>query len=156
MIKEKIAINGVEITSEGKCPCCGQTVGAYKRNLTSAHARNFLRMLKAGKDNFHHYKEVSDGEGTDFSKPKYWGLLIKKPNEDPKMISSGFWKLTDKAILFIKGSIGLPKYAYVYNDRVLKFSDEEIKFLDLWNQEFDAEGLRVEIEKLQNKEMTLF
>lgn len=115
------------------CPCCNQFVKLYKRKLNSGMAKTLIRI----------YKESGDGEkwipvkeflrqkkyhnGHDWTLLKYWDLLIEKPkDENTQTKNSGFWKITEKGKSFVENKINLPDRVFIYNNRVLGFSDKEV------------------------------
>lgn len=54
----------------------------------------------------------------DIAHMAYWGLV---ENEKP-----GLWKITDKGLSFVFGTLEIPKYAFIYNKKVYRYSDEMI------------------------------
>ena len=112
-----------------ECPCCNQFVKLYKRKITSSMARcliNLVQKFDKTKD-YVWYEDIFSVlriYGGDFSKLQYWGLIENKPkDEDGKDTrSSGFWKPTLQGIQFVIGTLKVPKYALVYNNKVQGFS----------------------------------
>jgi hypothetical protein len=76
----------------------------------------------------------------DYSKLKFWGILEPKPNDDKSKKDSGSWRVTPKGVRFIHNKIAVPRYIWVYNDRVYDKSDDDlIYFRDCFNDHFDYE-----------------
>ena len=62
-------------------------------------------------------KEMTDKITRSFMRLKYWDCLVPMPTSPDEVIyKKGWWGITDNGIKFIQKDIGLPKYAYVYND----------------------------------------
>ena len=52
-----------------------------------------------------------------FHRLKYWDLICPMPTSPTEVIyKRGWYGLTENGIAFIQREIGLPKYAFVYND----------------------------------------
>ena len=52
-----------------------------------------------------------------FHKLKYWDLICQMPTSPTEVIyKRGWYGITENGIAFIQKEIGLPKYAFVYND----------------------------------------
>jgi hypothetical protein len=52
-----------------------------------------------------------------FHKLKYWDLITQMPTSPTEVIyKKGWYGITENGIAFIQQEIGLPKYAFVYND----------------------------------------
>jgi 6-pyruvoyl-tetrahydropterin synthase len=52
-----------------------------------------------------------------FHKLKYWDLICQMPTSPTEVIyKKGWYGLTENGIAFIQREIGLPKYAFVWND----------------------------------------
>lgn len=124
------------------CRCCGQKVQLYKRTLTAEMGVCLLYMLKFfrhsekaeelqyyTKQDF--FSEVINDKNLkhilfDFTKLKYWDLIAPMPtNPDKVMYKKGYWTLTENGIKFAQREIGIPKYAYIYNDQVDSHSSGE-------------------------------
>ena len=54
---------------------------------------------------------------------------------------SGNWRPTERAELFIRGEILIPKYVFTLNGEVLKKSDEKISFQEALGVPFDYQQL---------------
>jgi len=126
------------------CPCCGQLVKKYKRKLNSAMARGLLKMtsLPSG---FNHVsdimKDISQTGSNDFSKLKYWGFIEQAKNNDPTKKNSGYWKIKKQGILFAKNEINVPKYAEIYNTKLISFSAEQTNIIDSLGNKFNYSEL---------------
>jgi len=106
-----------------RCPCCNQFVKKYKRTITSSMALALIILYKSG-DDFIHWGNLIDEKGYssvvnsgDKSKLVYWGLVEKKPaTRYDGSNRNGFYKITLRGELFVKGEIQVSKHVYLYND----------------------------------------
>lgn len=114
-----------------KCPCCDQMVKLYRRKLNSGMAYGLIKaFVLGGYKDFIHVPTVFTQNGintsnSEFSKLKYWGLVEEQINEDTKKRNSGFWRITEKGMNFIRRSIGVPKYVYLFDGRAIKPEGED-------------------------------
>ncbi|MEE9384336.1 MAG: hypothetical protein V3V08_13110 [Nannocystaceae bacterium] len=74
-------------------------------------------------------REYSADTG-DLGKLKHWGLVEQMPNINEDKKTSGYWRITSKGIAFARGQIMVPKYAMLYLDDVVEFSQERIYLAD--------------------------
>jgi tRNA(His) 5'-end guanylyltransferase len=130
------------------CPCCGQFVKLYKRKLNSVMARCLIKMTSL-QNGYNHVREIvkgiSDTGTNDFSKLKYWGLIEEMNNDDLDKKTSGYWRLTKQGLLFAKNQINVPKYAEIYNTKLIGFSAEQTNIIDSLGTKFNYNEL------MQNK-----
>lgn len=134
------------VEGEGlKCPCCRRWAAIYKTGINKSMIFCLIVIYRALEDRPEKYLHVEDHfvdlgikiKGV-HGKLKYWGILEQKPNKDTKKKASGYWKLTQKGIDFVQGRISVPKYVYLFDDRALRFSKEEVTFKDRFDS-FDYE-----------------
>jgi predicted transcriptional regulator len=110
------------------CPCCGQLVKLWKHALNSSIVRTLIAMHVrhlSGQEYIHIMKEVK--LTTMYGIAEYWKLIEAKEHDiaDDNNKASGLWKLTPKGTEFVEMRILVPKYVYVFNDKVDGFSKEE-------------------------------
>jgi len=126
-----------------ECPCCEQWTQLYKYSFHSGMVKALIYIYKAyengdiPKGEFFHVEKYLKEKKVDFhgyhSKLKFWGLLEQKSNDNPAKKWSGFWKITQKGIDFIKDEIALPKYVWLHNKKAYGFEGpnmlaSELKF----------------------------
>lgn len=108
---------------EGPCPCCGRFNKIYERRLHTTICRQLIILYRAGAAD--HYVHSKKAGGPDFTIAKFWGLIQSKPNDSNRgKKDSGFWALTKLGVEFVQNLAAVPTYAFLYNDQVLKFSEE--------------------------------
>ena len=132
------------------CPCCNRLVKLYSYNLNSGSTRSLIILYHAHRDNDGDWVHIQryfaskkmNANGMNYILLKHWGLIESKPgNDDPKKRANGFWRITDKGISFVLGGLALPKYAYVYNNQAIKFSDELVTVREALGKKFDYQEL---------------
>lgn len=129
---------------EARCPCCERFAKTYKRKLYSTMAYQLIKLRKLSKeDSWVHISQISTRVGPgDFTKLRYWGLVISKPNEDdPTKKESGYWKITEKGRLFVEDKLSIKKYAVILFDDVINYSGSEITIKECLGSKFNYEEL---------------
>lgn len=131
------------------CPCCGQLVKRYSRPFHATMALTLIRLyqLCSKENDYYHVKQIvrgiSDTGTNDFSKLRYYGLVIEKPKDanDTKTRTSGFWTITDKGRDFVEGRISVPQRLVLYNKKSLGFEGKEIFIKQALGEKFDYDQL---------------
>lgn len=75
--------------------------------------------------------------GGDNAKLTYWHLTISSDD------APDLYKPTEIAVDFVAHKISLPKYAYVYDGKVLGFSREKVSIEDCVGKDFDFSSLGI-------------
>ena len=130
------------------CPCCEQFVKVYKRPITSSMARGLIMMYKhilkpsVAVNSAIHIEDFFKGQGHipssirgDISKLKYWGMIAPVEGEDGK------YMVMQKAQEFIEKGVLVPKYAVIYNNRLLELTGEMVGIEDCLKNKFNYEQL---------------
>lgn len=110
------------------CPTCGQPIMRHHHSFSQILATMLLitaTKYDIGKP-FHLQKNLglTNNQYNNFQKLKYWGLIAKH-FVDGKRIG-GYWVLTKKAQLLIRGIIKIPKWVATFNNKPVEQSTEEI------------------------------
>jgi len=120
----------------GICPCCGQTIKMYARQIYGTMVKQLAQLVAYGQGL--HPRNLVGGNnlsgGGDHAKMRFWGLVDQDPED-------GVWFATVKGADFLKGRISVPKYAYIFNNTLDSFSDEEVRVEDCCSKSFDLPEL---------------
>jgi hypothetical protein len=129
------------------CPCCGQYVKAYWRNIYSTVARDLIHLyrLQNNEDRYYHISDIrtSTSGGGDLAKLISWGLVEEMP-KDPnnvKQRTSGYWKITEKGKRFVENTLKVEKYAVYYNNKLLRYEGRLVGIKDCLSNKFNYEEL---------------
>lgn len=133
-----------------KCPCCGQFVKLYKRKITSSMAYGLIviNRLKEPGEIFHlnkFFKELPNVPAAihgDMPKLRLWGLLsdIEKELDDGNP-NCGLYTLTPEGRAFVMGAISVPKYCFMYNNKVTAKSEELTTIREALGDQFNYSEL---------------
>ncbi len=118
------------------CPCCNQYCKLYKRKLNATMALALVMIYTHFKQHPHHtwlhvsaflvkVKHDSTIAGGDVVKLRYWGLLERAAGDrDDGSDRVGRYKITAIGNQFVEGKIAVPRYVYLYNQRLFRLSEE--------------------------------
>lgn len=124
------------------CPCCTQRAQCYKRKLNASTARILIEMLRLSgtgqKRAWVNIPRLGLGRA-DEAKARYWGLIEPMPGvRGDGSTRTGWWRLTDRGVAFVRGATSVPKYVYLYNGRMVGQSDgEKVTITDVLGTKFN-------------------
>ena len=125
------------------CPCCTQEVNSYKTSIHQSMGKvlaNLYWLTSRRGDGYYQTSEA--GIYTivcgDFTKFKFWGFIDPCPvNENPKLKSSGKWRITGAGKEFIEGRIEVPKTAIIFNNKLIRHAGDKVSISDVLKTPFD-------------------
>ncbi len=135
------------------CPACGQFCKVYKRKLNSTMALALVLIYQFFKKNpradwLHvaaflvKVKRDSSIAGGDVVKLRYWGLLVRAPGErDDGSDRVGRYQITEVGKQFVEGRIAVPRYVYLYNQLLLRLSEEMTTMREALGDKFNYDEL---------------
>lgn len=127
------------------CPCCTKFAKVYRWSLygTAAQALILFHRL-GGTESFIHSRDLKrlgyTGQG-DASRLKYWDLVVEEKQRREDGGRSGYWRVTGRGRDFIFGVATLPKYSYIYDDRLLRQDGPMVSIIDVLGKRFDYREL---------------
>lgn len=143
--RKRAAFRAANQKNGSACPCCDQHVQVYRRNIYQRMGKVLLWLV----DEFERTGEwvkLKDGplfRGGDNAKLAYWGLVqtrARRETEHNKR-SSGEWMPTGLGLSFAKQRVRIPKYAYIYNGKVVGYSEEMASISECLDGDFNYEDL---------------
>lgn len=132
----------------GYCPCCDRWGKIYRRSINASMARALLWLSQQADrgDGWVHVPSIAPAwllRSNQLATLHLWGLVVSFDPSESKLTSSGLWKITQKGTLFTHNTTYVPKYAYVYNNRVEEFEGPEVSISDCLGDKFDYHTLLV-------------
>jgi hypothetical protein len=130
------------------CPCCGQMAKVYRRKMTAFTARAMIAMHRFHHDEYvqmpalirQHLPDLTQGGYATLG--AYWGLIEEEQIRREDGGRAGWWRLTDLGHDFVLGKITVPKYARIYDSRLLGFvPDDRIHITEVLGTNFDYSEL---------------
>lgn len=102
-----------------RCPLCTQHAKIYKRKINSTMARTLITLWRTADFDFAHGPSLP-GDTHEISQLVWWGLVEEESRVRPDGGRAGWWRITSRGARFVKGLITVPKYAEIYDSRLLK------------------------------------
>jgi hypothetical protein len=127
------------------CPCCSQYVKIYKRKLNSGMARTLVWIVRS--TDSYEWIEVAKKapkyvlRSNEHGKLAHWGLVEQQPSTSAKAKNSGIWRATPDGIEFVYKKIDVPSHVFLYNNKVLRFSDTRTTIEEALGKNFDYQEL---------------
>jgi len=123
------------------CPCCGQLSKVYRRQINSIMARAAIVLYRCGAlpdTDFQHLPTLLDGTGSvarggDPAKLVHWHVIEQAPDGEKR---SGYYRLTERGLAWIHGKALVARYAYFYDGKCLRLSDELVSVFDALGDHF--------------------
>jgi hypothetical protein len=126
-----------ELVDDGhECPCCRLFAKVYSHKCDSAMARTAIVMLRHGAAaNFLHVPSLP-GDNHKVSQLAWWGLVIEERRVRSDGGRAGWWRLSERGVAFAERRHSIPKYARIYDARVLGFRGDLVDIEDCLGQRF--------------------
>lgn len=127
------------------CPCCGQHVQVYRRTIYKRMAACLVWLVKEYRktNNWVSLKTGPIFRGGDNTKLLYWKLIERHP------VTQDLYRPTQVALDFVAHRVTVPKYAYVYDGRVLGFSADRVDIVECFGDGFDFGDIQLRPEDLR-------
>lgn len=131
-----------------RCPCCNQMAKVYKRPLSSVVAQGVIALYREAGTGFAHLPTVVKNrmpkvatQGGYASLGVHWGLILEEHSERPDGGRAGWWRVTPKGVEFAEGRLFVPKYAHIYDGKVLGLSGPRVDVRTALGTRFDYRTL---------------
>lgn len=130
-----------ELVNDGhRCPVCTQFAKVYKRKINSTMARDLIALYRAAGRDWAYLPDVRKQSGSrsnrEESKLRFWSLIEEEPSVRPDGGRAGYWRVTTFGEAFVLGRLKVPKYARIYDDRLLGHEGEEVTIHDALGAKF--------------------
>lgn len=123
------------------CPCCRQMAKVYERKINRAMARTLAALYRWGGEEYTHGPSLP-GDTHEISQLQWWDLVEEERDERRADGGRrGYWKITPKGIAWLAGRSTVPKYARIYDGRVLSLEGDQVSHRDALGAKFDYDDL---------------
>lgn len=140
---------GIKGKDGATCPCCERFGKVYTRSINRSIAQSLKWMYIFSKDHgvgvWADMREDAPQQSiraNEYTKLLSWRLAEKmsvEPGSSQK--NTGMYRITQKGIDFVEGSVMVPKNVFIYNNEVLGVSEELIDFQSCLDEYFDYQEL---------------
>jgi hypothetical protein len=133
-----------------KCPVCNQNVKMYTKKVDSQMAFFLIKLHRLTKKNpFQNFFHVQDDIGVtlkvggSWAKLRYWELIEEQPKDksNTEKRTSGMWRITDKGMMFVEGSLKIPKYVKLYNMNFYGYEGDRVSIQESLQDKFSYREL---------------
>jgi hypothetical protein len=124
------------------CPVCTQLAKVYdNRQINAGMAVSLIKMYRVGGTDWVHVPTMVGARSREEGKLAYWDLVEEATEKRPDGGRAGWWRITPRGERFTLNELRVPKYARVYDNRVLGFRGEPISIVDALKNKFDYNEL---------------
>lgn len=127
-----------------ECPCCGQYARVYRRKVNANCARKLIAAYRLhGTQPFYLPGLLASLRlpGRDESLLHYFRLIQETDSRRDDGGRAGWWRVTGLGVGYVKGLQQIPKYAQVYNGKVLGYDVPMVSIQDALGERFDLQEL---------------
>jgi len=126
----------------GHCPCCGKwgRINPATMNETRAMALLWLSRAHCDANGWVDVPKAAPRwlmRGKTHTTLQHWALVESGASNDTAKSGSGLWRVTAKGLHFLCGTINVPRKAFIYNNLVEGWSQEQTSFKDCFGRKFD-------------------
>lgn len=122
------------------CPSCEQYVKVYRRTINGGMVRTLATMYQKAGLEFVHVPSLKVDTNHEVSQLAWRGLVEEEKRVREDGGRAGFWKVTLAGALWLKGITSAPKYAIVYNNKVLELTeDDTVRVTDVKTKNFNLQ-----------------
>lgn len=137
------------------CPICGHYAKEYERHITTAMVKTLWIVKQWFEKNdpgldkkwlqVENYvaelplkiRPLHRGASSNFSLLKHWGFIVQRPGVRADGSNRiGYWRITQKGIEFLNDKMKVPKFAVIYNNKLIRFSDDPVSVRDCMTKKF--------------------
>ncbi|KKM14393.1 hypothetical protein LCGC14_1706580 [marine sediment metagenome] len=115
------------------CEACAQKMMVYRRSVRRNMIQGLI-ILADGVPKKTVELGLSPGARSDFTTLRFFGLIYRD------LYKNRFkWMITQQGKLFLQGKTSIPKYAYIFNNWVKRYSEERIEITDVHHEKVDID-----------------
>lgn len=127
------------------CPCCDRYAKIYDRKINSTQARALIHIVRSCGQEFGHLPTLrmalAPHHSNEEPKLRFWGLLEEEAALREDGGRAGWWRATPRGEAFVAGTLVVPKYARIYDDRLLGLHGEFVSIRDCVGDRFNYDEL---------------
>jgi hypothetical protein len=126
----------------GRCPCCDRFGKIYARKFNSTMARSLIWLSYAECDSEGWVDVPMVGPAfvirtNQLPTVRWWNLIERRENDDPKKKDSGMWRITRLGEQFVSFGDSIRSTVFSYNAKVIGYSDDQMRITEAFKSRFD-------------------
>jgi hypothetical protein len=123
-----------------RCPCCTQFAKIYRRNINSGMARALITQWRYARYDYAHTAGLARWTH-EAAQLVWWGLLESEGIKREDGGRTAWHRITPQGGLFVTNDIRVPKYAVVYDGRLMRLEGKNIGIMDALGKRFNYREL---------------
>lgn len=131
-----------QVVDGARCPCCNQLAKVYRRPINAGMALSIIKMLRFGGLEYQYIPASIGAKSREEGKLRYWGLIeeeLEVRREDGGR--AGWWRVTPKGRDWVLERITVPKYARIYDAKLLGLTGPEVTIRQALGTKFNLDEL---------------
>jgi len=127
-----------------ECPCCTQLAKVYRRKVLAAAAIALIQVYRRVGTEWVHIPSLSSkiaATGGTWALMAHWQLIEEATEKRDDGGRAGWWRITPYGERFVRNTLSIPKYARVYDGRLLSLVGEQVTIVDALGTKFDYRDL---------------
>lgn len=120
------------------CPCCGQLVRVYRRQIHRSIAETMILMYQRRRRRWVYLPDIPQ-RSRDFSFAAHWHLVERRRNGDGYV--EGWWRLTEHGVAWLYNEVDIRRYALIDRGKLLRFEGPWWSIQDALGHGFDIEDI---------------
>ena len=135
-------LRGLVLDGGHPCPCCTQLAKVYRRTIHATMARSLIVMYRRSPTEIVHLPSLFPRRAAaDVPKLRHWGLIEEEAATREDGGRAGYWRVTPTGGAFVRQQLTVPKYAHVYDNRLLSLQGADVSVVDCLGKRFDYREL---------------
>lgn len=123
------------------CPVCTQLAKVYRRKIHAAMGRDLIIARRVAGADWFHVRTTLGHDGGDFAKLVYWRLIVEYDAKRDDGGRAGWWRITDRGKAYVLDQLRVPKYARIYDKRLLNLTGDMVGIRDALGVRFRYDDL---------------
>lgn len=123
------------------CPVCTQLAKVYRRKIHAAMARDLIIARRVAGPDWFHVRTTLGHDGGDFAKLACWSLIVEYDAVRDDGGRAGWWRITDRGRAYVLDQLRVPKYARIYDGRLLNLTGDLVGVRDALGTRFRYDDL---------------
>jgi hypothetical protein len=126
------------------CPACEQFAKVYRRQIYAGMVRSLILMFREGdfgRRLYVHVPSLDPARGGDVAKLQFWGLIEEERGTRVDGGRAGYWRVTRRGQDWIERKTAVPKYARIYDGRMLSLTGPLVTIDDALGEHFRLDDL---------------
>lgn len=124
------------------CPVCTQRAQTYRRRINAGAFRGLAHAYRTyGTQTDFHAPDSLARLGGEWARLALWGFIVDTGRARDDGGRGGWWRVTGRGERFLLGQQTAPKYVFLFDGRVMGWSEEQVSASECVGHGFDLREL---------------